>query len=158
MSFNFDTDVLKGDWVMYSSHPDSPSMPALVVSKGNDSLEVIAYAWNGAVASASHKSGVRHKYHPIFNDPVAAANILNDGDSGVFTLHPTNILIKQLCERIEELEAKVLKGVAKKPKLEAVSAPEPEVKPDLSFRMDESAPELTAEQKAEKRSLLESVR
>lgn len=149
--FNFDSDVLKGDWVMYYSHPGSGvSYPALVVHKGNDSIECIVYSWNGAVAAASHKSGVRHVENPVFNDPVIVSNLLADGDSGCFTLHPNAILVKQLLERIEELESKVLKVKKAKP---VVVEEKPEVKPDLSFRMD-NGDELTDEQKAERKAIL----
>ncbi len=157
--FDFESDVLKGDVVMFYSHPGAGiSYPAFVLAKGNDSVECLVFSWNGSLAAASHKSGVRHVDNEVFKDPVILSNLLQDGDSGCFELHPNKILAKQLADRLEELEQKVLKGKAK-PKPKAEEAPAPEVKPDLSFRMDdEEGPALTEEQKAERKALLEAVR
>jgi hypothetical protein len=145
---------------MYCAHPGGKAYPAVVVHKGNDTVECVVYAYNGAQLSASGKSGVRHVEDDVVNDPIRLAGIIDDGDSGFFDLHPDKVLIKTLVERLQDVEKEVFKKKGGKAPIRPV-AEEDSAAPvivDTSFRIDQSMPELTPEQKAERKRLLEEVR
>lgn len=159
MAFDFALDVHPGDTVMYFAHPGSRGYPAIAVHKGNDTIECVVYAYNGAQLSASGKSGVRYVHDDVVNDPIRLAGIIDDGDSGFFDLHPDKVLLKTLVERLQDVEKEVFKKKGgKAPIRPAADEDAPVVIGDTSFRLDNSTPELTPEQKAERKRLLEEVR
>jgi hypothetical protein len=159
MAFDFALDVHPGDTVIYYAHPGSRGYPAIAVHKGNDTIECVVYAYNGAQLSASGKSGVRHVQDELVKDPIRLAGIIDDGDSGFFDLHPDKVLLKTLVERLQDVEKEVFKKKGGRAPIRPAAEDEaPAVIADTSFRLDNSAPELTPEQKAERKRILEEVR
>lgn len=157
MKFDFANDVNLGDWVMYVDHVGSPRPhPALVVHKGDDSLELLVYVYSELTCTPRYRSGVRHVADPRLADPVFMNAIMAEGDSGFFDLHPDKVALKSALERIEELEEKVFNAKKAKP-VKVVDKPAPPA-PDTSFRLEEigKAP-LTEEEKAARRELLKSA-
>jgi hypothetical protein len=150
VSFDLSSKVDAGDFVLYSAHPGHPHRhPGLVVSVGQDSIELVVYYANSGICAAQSKTGVRHEDNEIFKDPILAANLIADGDSGCFVLHPKMELFYSMLDRLDKIE-----GVKTKKK----AAPVVEVKPNTSFRVPEADGEkLTEEQKAERKKVLQEA-
>lgn len=159
-AFNIRKNVHLSDWVMYSPHKGNGHWtPAKVVFVGDESLEVIVYAYNGHSSSAVHRGGVRHETDEFWNDVNRVASIIEDQDGGCFVETPDKVLLRQLAERVADLEAggsaptTSADGVTTFPrraKKNKEVAAEPVAPPaDTSFREPTAANsiELTAEQK-----------
>lgn len=162
-SFDFDNDVGLGDIVMWSAHKgDRRTVPALVVSKGNDSLECLAFAYNGSGGTAAkHVSCVRHESDPIWNDASRIGDLISEGEIGCFVLHPDKVLLKQLSEgpraAVAEQSENGMVFSAQKRKSSKGEKSAPVI--DQSFREPDagSAPELTEEQKKLRSEALKSA-
>lgn len=146
--------ITPSDFVLMSSHKgDRKFLPFLVVAKGTDTLEGIAFAYDGYQTKGQHKGGVRHISDPVWDDPLRSSAIISDGDGGCFILHPKTEMLYALIERITDLEERLgdEKPRGKPGRKPAVVAPAPApVDPpaaDQKFRVDANAPELTPEQK-----------
>ena len=158
-AFNIKKNVGLHDWVMYSPHKGNGHWaPAKVVFVGDESIEVIVYAYNGHGSSAVHRGGVRHETDPFWEDVNRVASIIEDQDGGCFVENPDKILLRQLAERVAELEdarGSALSGPGeptvfpRRKKSKEVSVEPASPPPDNSFREPtaDTAPELTAEQK-----------
>jgi hypothetical protein len=156
--FDFDLDVAVGDIVMFCDAPNggkgNVSAPGLVCHKGNDSIEVLIYAYNGAGIAPRYRSGVRYTHDDRLKDPAYLHNILADDDSGFFDLHPNMVRIRALEDQIADLNEKVFKIK----KAEPVKA-DPVLPPaDTSFRLETigKAP-LTPEEKAARSEILKTA-
>lgn len=155
MAFDFENDVHKGDIVMFRDHPNAGHVSmGFVVHKGDDSVELLIYVFNGEGVAPRYRTGVRHASDPRLADPVFMNAIMAEGDSGFFELHPSAAALKSALERIADLEEKVFKVKKAEPAKPAPAAPAP----DLSFRLEEigKAP-LTEDEKAARRELLKSA-
>lgn len=164
MSFNVQENVTVGDIVFFAPHPGyGRYQAALVVFVGNDAIEVVVYSYNGAQASAEHRSGVRHESDPIWQDMQRSQSLIEDDDSGCFVLHPNTVALQSILGRLDDLEdgdrapesAATGGGLAirppkkKKGQRDLPPALTPPVDPNKSFREPgPEAPPLTEEQRA----------
>ena len=156
--FDIQQNVTPGQFVYYAPHPGYGSyLPMLVLLVGNESISGLVYSTH----SGKYYDGVRHETDDIWLDTVRASNLISDGDSGCFVLHPDTVALNEALQRITALEERML-DEGKKPvkvgKKERELPPPvaPVVEPTKSFREPtaESAPELTPEEKESRRKAL----
>jgi hypothetical protein len=102
-------EVSVGEWVLYKPGPNSVAWSSMYVTQAYDNNinGTLIERGDFRVGSGDLKINVIHADDPRLEDPIYVRRMIDEGDQGVFVLHPVRLRMEARITRLEDRIAKL---------------------------------------------------